>query len=126
MKTSILTKVILFFTLSILFISCEEEGSGSGNYIIGVSNSTSKNYSISVTLDGVNQGSFIVKATQQGNYSSLCGDLVHAATLDNVLILNYVSSGDHTLVLKDSSTGFVFITDKFKMKGDCISQQYNF
>ena len=109
----------------ILLSSCEKE-SGTGNYIIGISNSTQKNYSVSVSLDGENKGSFIVKATQQGNYSSLCDDLVHAAQLDNVLVLTYVPSGSHKLVLKESSTGQIMATKEFELKADgCISQQFN-
>lgn len=128
MKTKIKLNLIngLFLAFLVLFSSCEKEGDGHGNYIIGISNSTSQNYSVSVTLDGESKGSFIVKATQQGNYSSLCNDLVYAARLDNVLILNYVPSGNHKLVLKESSTGQVMATKEFKMKADdCISQQFN-
>ncbi|MNL25126.1 hypothetical protein D3C87_1465970 [compost metagenome] len=126
MKTKKLRNYLLFIPLfSLLLSSCEKE-SGTGNYIIGISNSTQKNYSISVSLDGENKGSFIVKATQQGNYASLCNDLVHAAQLDNVLVLNYVPSGSHKLVLKESSTGQVMATKDFELKADgCISQQFN-
>ncbi len=109
-----------------LISSCEEEGTGSGNYIIGVSNASNKTIQMEVVLDGQSQGIFFVKAGQQGNYSSLCGDLVYAANLDNVRILTYVSSGKHNLKLQDFDTKFVFIEKTIEMKGDdCISQQFN-
>jgi hypothetical protein len=118
--------LIIISLFAILGLSCEKDSSGSGNYIIGVSNSTNKNIQMEVILDGASQGVFIVKATQQGNYSSLCNDLVYAARLDNVRILNYVSSGSHTLKLRDFDSKHVYIEKNFEMKADdCISQQFN-
>ena len=126
MKPTILAS-FAFVALLLLFVSsCEKEGEGSGNYIIGVSNASNKNIQMEVILDGTSQGVFIVKATQQGNYSSLCNDLVRAATLDNVRILNYVSSGSHTLKLRNFDTKHVYIEKKFEMKADdCMSNQFN-
>lgn len=126
MKPTILASFV-FAALLLLFVSsCEKEGEGSGNYIIGVSNASNKNIQMEVILDGTSQGVFIVKATQQGNYSSLCNDLVRAATLDNVRILNYVSAGSHTLKLRNFDTKHVYIEKKFEMKADdCMSNQFN-
>ena len=122
----LLRNLILLTVLTFSALSCEKDGSGTGNYIIGVSNASSKSFQMEILLDGTSQGVFIVKASQQGNYSSLCNDLVRAAGLDNVRILNYVSSGSHTIVLRDFDTKRVLMEKKFEMKADdCVSQQLN-
>lgn len=126
MKIKVLKHFVFGSLLFLLASSCEKDGDGSGNYIIGVSNASSKSIQMEILLDGTSKGVFIVKATQQGNYSSLCSDLVRAATLDNVHILNYVPSGSHTLKLRNFDTKHVYIEKKFDMKSDdCISQQFN-
>jgi hypothetical protein len=117
---------ILVAIIFIVFVSCEKE-SGYGNYIIGISNSTPTTYNLEVFLDGTSKGTFFAMASQTGNYTDLCGDLVYAANLDNVYILTYVPSGTHTLELKHVSSGNVASTVDFTMAVDgCISQQFNF
>lgn len=120
-------KISILAVISLIFLSCEvEKESGYGDYIIGVSNASTKNILIQVLLDDVNKGSFVVLANQQGNYSNLCSNKVHAATLDNVLILNYVSSGSHNIKLKDESRNHVYFNHSFEMNaGGCGAQQYN-
>ncbi|PRZ23308.1 hypothetical protein [Flavobacterium granuli] len=126
MKTNLIKRLLFVLLIPILISSCEADTSGYGNYIIGVSNASSKKIQMEVVLDGQSQGIFFVMAGQQGNYSSLCNDLVHAANLDNVRILTFVSSGKHKLKLQDFDTKFVFIETTFEMKADdCISQQFN-
>lgn len=125
MKTNLTKAFFFLFSVALMFTSCEDEDSGSGNYIIGVSNASDNTIQMQVLLDGESKGIFFVKAGQQGNYGSLCNDLVYAATLDNVLVLNYVSSGSHKLVLKNYDTGFVYTNKEFDMEGDCIAQQFN-
>lgn len=127
MKSKFNQGMMLILTLAIFAGCTKTEKSGYGNYIIGVSNSSSKGYNIQVFLDGSSKGSFNVIATQTGNYTALCGDLVHASTLDNVFILTLVPNGKHTVELKDLSTGFVYSSSDFTMEVDgCISQQFNF
>ena len=118
-------KFLVAVSILMIFGSCEiPEESGYGNYIIGISNSTPKNFLLEVYLDGVFSGSFVVKASQQGNYTHLCGDLVYAANLDNVFILTLVSSGQHTVELKYSPSKAEAYTGHFKMTADgCISQE---
>jgi hypothetical protein len=119
------TKYFIPFAFFLIFFSCEEE-SGYGDYIIGVSNASNNNILIQVLLDDVNQGSFVVLANNQGNYSNLCNDKVYAATLNNVKTLNYVSSGNHNIKLKDESRNHIYFDHSFDMSaGGCGAQQYN-
>jgi len=126
MKTNSIKRLFFVLLMPVLISSCETEDSGTGNYVIGVSNASSKTIQMQIILDGESQGVFFVKAGQQGNYGSLCNDLVYAATLDNVRVLTYVAAGSHTLKLKDYDSGKVYWDISFKLEGDqCGAQQFN-
>ena len=123
-------KFLIILLASFFNLSCEkEETGGYGNYIIGISNSTSKRYHLNVIMDGETQGGFFVEATQTGNYSSgLCSDLVRTVNLDNVKVLTLVPTGKHKIVIKDYTTGKVMVSEyEITMKADgCFSQQIEF
>jgi hypothetical protein len=116
------TKVFILAAISSIIMSCEEDLSGYGNYIIKVSNFTDTNQNYLVYLDEQFQGQIFANARHSIS-GSYCNNLIGAANADNVLVLTYVSSGNHTLKIVNSVSNTTATTLDFKMTNDgCVEQ----
>jgi hypothetical protein len=118
-------KKLIAVVMFLPFLSCEKEGeTGTGNYIMGVTNNRSKTYNAEVLLDGKFQTAFVIKALTNGASSGKCSDLVGAVNATNVIVLNLVTIGKHTVTLRDESTKLEIISGSFDMTdARCTTQQ---
>lgn len=118
-------RFFLLCSIPLLFIGCNKEKDGTGNYIISVRNYTTTQYYVTAKLDGVSQGSFFIEAQYSPSWSvtSPCDDLIEAANMNNVRIFTLIPNGDHKLELIDNSDNNVLFSLDFSLKADECSHQ---
>ena len=123
------TKVFFFAAISLFFLSCEEEEeSGYGDLALIFNNSRTTREAITIYLDdAIKAPIFFVQPQQSYSTSIACDDKAYAASLDNIIFLNYVSSGSHTIKIEDYTTKRVLWEHDITMKANgCGAQPYQF
>ncbi len=116
-------KKLLGILLVVLFASCEKEDTATGTLILGAYNDSKTNYSLSVFVDDVMQGSIQIKPYTHGNPVGWCDDLVGATQHDNIAVFPQIKPGTHTLKLKDTNNKVV-LTGSFNLNsGKCTAYE---
>jgi hypothetical protein len=119
-------KIFILIIISLLFFSCEEDGSGYGTFALVFNNSRNTREVVTIYLDGeIKSTTFFIQPQQSHSSSIACEDRAYAASLDNILFLTYVSAGKHQIKIEDYATKRVLWEHDFAIQSDdCGAQPY--
>jgi hypothetical protein len=106
----------------ILFISCDKELSGFGNYAIGINNFSIGDCKLEVFVDGKLTEQVKIKGQQEASYMGDCAALMKNENLQNVIVLKHIPEGAHHIELKDKDSNPKFETNIYIRSDACVTQ----